>query len=161
LIVQGATNDLSSLFKSFFFPPWTLSDSQYNGYPIVAVTGTPLVVNAACLWVNFNGSNNQIQALNSSINITQPPSNLAVTPQTVSLGVTSEINNILTWDPTTSYGFLNYIIYRNGTTIGIVTSDIVQFVDSNRIIGETVIYGIAAYGDTGFQSDTATITYTN
>ena len=160
LIVQGALNDITSTSK-MFFNPWTFSVSGNNAYPVVAMNFTAPNLYAAGAWVNFNGANNLIQALTLQYPVIQPPSNLSVTSGVTNYGVLTEIYNVLSWQASPSAKLLTYMIFRNGIAINWVSSNTLQYVDQNRIAGETVTYGVAATDSAGCQSPTVFITYTN
>lgn len=160
LSVQGAVNDLSSLSK-VFFNSWTMSNSNENGYPVVASNSLDSNLFLAMAWMSFDSANNIIQATQSSFAFTEPPSGLGVVPQVNNFGVTSEISNILSWTASPSSNLLNYLIFRDGLFLGYVDSNTLQFIDPNRTVGETVTYSVASSDSQGCQSALVSINFTN
>lgn len=160
LIIEGAVNDIASSSK-MFAAPWTLSASGNNAYPVVSISFTAPYFYGAAAWESFNGTNDLIQAATLKYRVVQPPSNLQVIPMINDFGVISQINNVLSWDPSPTEGVINYLIFRNGTQIGWTGSNTLTYVDANRIVGETVNYAVAATDDQACESSKIYITFTN
>lgn len=159
-IIYGALDTLSRI-SSGFGNAWTLSAGGDSAYPIGAVSVSGNTLNTAGSWVNFNGTNNVIQAVTGSFTFPQPPSNLAVVAQVNNFGVLTETSNVLSWDASPSPYLLTYVIYRNGEQIGWVGSNTLQFSDENRLAGESGTYGIMATDSRGYQSSIVTVPYSN
>ncbi|MBS0605296.1 MAG: hypothetical protein JSS60_09735 [Verrucomicrobia bacterium] len=159
-IIQGSINDTSS-FGSGFFNLWTLSTGNSNAYPFGAVSLNGTNINIVGTWVNFNGANNNIQAVTGAFSKIYPPSNPSVMAQVNNFGVVSEISNVLSWQASASSNISSYLIFRNGVYLGWVDPSNLQYVDPNRTVGETVVYGVAAVDSQGCQSSTVTISFTN
>lgn len=160
LIVQGGINDISG-FSPGYFGQWTLSTGGANAYPCgqVCINGTTVYLSAA--WVNFDGTHDNIQAITSNFSVLAPPSNLSVTANVNDFGVVSEIYNVLSWQASPSSRTNIYFIFRNGLYLATVDSNTFQYIDHNRTVGETVVYGVAGYDDKGCQSTTALFPFTN
>lgn len=160
LSIQGAVNDLSAISR-IFFNPSTLSNSNSNAYPVVALSSLDPNLYLVSAWVSFNSTNNVIQAVITGFTFTQPPVNLSVTPEINNFGVLSEIYNVLNWEPSPSAEVVNYLIYRDGICLGCVNANTFTFSDQNRTVGETVTYGVISTDSQGCQSAPITLTFTN
>lgn len=157
LVIQGAVNDIGSVSRTFG-TPWTFSATGSNGFPSVTVNTSGSAVLAALAWENYNGTNHGIQAITAAIPFLGSPSNLAVSQRVNDFGVVSELYNVLSWDASADPNIICYMIFRDGMYIGYVDAGTHQYVDQNRIAGQTVVYGVAPYDSRGIQGATVKIT---
>jgi hypothetical protein len=91
--------------------PILLSGSVNNGFPKLAVVvSTASVPYATALWVNFNGTNNNIQAAVASGSLIVPPSDVTITQSVDDFGVFQQYNNTISWDPSPDPNVILYVI---------------------------------------------------
>lgn len=159
LVVQGALNDMTS-YSAIFNNPWSLSVSGNNAFPVVSMNYTSPNLYGASAWVNYDGTNEQIQALTLNHSVIQPPSNLSVSSGVTDYGVLTQNYNVVSWQASPSSNLLTYMIFRDGNYFAWVPSSTLQYTDYNRMTGETGVYGVAATDSYGCQSPMVTIPFT-
>jgi len=159
LKILATVNDITGINKQVA-GYWLMSTTGMNAYPSVAISVLNEVVSGVCSWINYDGMDNLVQAIIYTTTRVQPPINLAVTQRQNDFGILTEYYNILTWDASPSPGVNNYYIYRDGVQVGYVSlPSPFEFIDENRIPGVSVTYAIESYDSNGFQSDSASVTY--
>lgn len=156
--IVAILNDISGINKQIAVY-WLMSTTGMNAYPDVAIANTSSNVYGVCSWINYDGSNNRVQAIKSSYAAIQPPINLAVTQRQNNYGFLTEYENVLTWDPSPSQNVNNYFIYRNGLFLATVYQLPFEYIDQNCDPAVRNTYQIAAYDTYGCQSLPATVNY--
>jgi hypothetical protein len=139
--------------------PLTVSQGTQNGYPRVAAILSGTTLNAAVVWIHFDGTSNVIQASFGSRTTVLPPTSLAVTQNSNNTNVFTEYYNTITWTASTSPNLIQYNIFRNGIFFIAVDSSASQFIDHNAIQNGSVTYGVAAEDSVRSQSPIATISF--
>ncbi|MBS0650445.1 MAG: hypothetical protein JSR93_04720 [Verrucomicrobia bacterium] len=161
LVLLGSVNSLNSTINRFMVT-FFLSAGGNNAFPSLATNKSGAALYGAILWINSSdGSPNAIQALIDVFPIVSPPSNLSVIAQSNDFGVMTEINNLFSWTASVSPNVIGYSIYRNSVFMGLVDSNVLQFIDHNRKQGETNTYSVVAFDNLGCQSDFADFIFTN
>lgn len=150
-------------FNGFMNNVWSLSTNVTKGtnygFPHVAATVTGNVINAAAIWIQYNGANSIIQSVSGSRSLVVPPSSLSVTQNSNNFGIFTEYYNTVSWSASTDPNLAGYLIYRNGILIGEVDKTVVHFVDHNRVQSGAVTYGVAAINSEPSQSRIITVNY--
>ena len=160
LLIQSSESDFTGFIDNAWSVPINLSSGANHGYPRVASTLTGNTINAAVVWLSTNGTVNTILATTGSRSVVLPPTSLAVVQSNNNFGgVFTEYYNTLSWVASTSPNIVGYIVFRNGTPIGQVAPNVVQFVDDNRVQSGAVTYGVAAVDNQGSQSAIPTVNY--
>jgi hypothetical protein len=158
-ISTGEAN-VGSVNSGFWTFPVILSNSADNGFPkitAVAVGGANAYVAAA--WVNYNGTNTNIQSSTGSGMLVIPPSGLMVSQSVNDFGVFQEYYNSLTWTASTDPDLLNYAITRNGILLGFVAPGDLLYVDHNQVQDGNVTYGVTTVNTSGSISATETVSF--
>jgi hypothetical protein len=159
LIIQSAESNVTGFMQNVWSVPGNLSSGRGNAFPRVAAVLTGNTVNAAAVWINYNGTKTIVQALTGTKSIVLPPSNLSVMQSANSgFGVFTEYVNTVNWNASTDPNLAGYLIYRNGmfvAEVGVVT----QFIDDNQFQNGAVTYGVAAVNTQQSQSVTMTVNF--
>ena len=150
---------IAGYLQEYWSGPQTVSSGSDNGYPVVATSVSGTQVNGTALWLSYNGTNIELQAVAGTKPLIDPPSNLAVQQVQNSFGVYSDYSNILTWTPSSAQNIVSYVIYRNGVYVTRVEDMSNMLVDHNDVVGGPVTYGVATLDNTGGQSQTIYISY--
>lgn len=136
-----------------------ISTGAYNDFPTIAVNSNSTTLFTAGAWVNYNGSNQVINAATGSGAIYLPPSTVSVTQNSENFNVFTDYYNTVSWsedaDPTT----YEYLVFRNGNLIAEVSSDLLSYDDHNQVQGGSVVYGVAALNSSNEQSTIQTASY--
>ncbi len=144
-------------FNGNWSPIRDLSPNPPNGItpqdPQVAMdaNGVPSAV-----WTQ-NGSPYNIWYDSTTVPV-QPPTSLSGKQKNDNFGTLSELFNQLKWNASLSDDITGYAIYRNGTLIATVGSNVFRYEDHNRKKGQSTTYGVAAINASGSQSSQITIT---
>lgn len=154
-------SSVTSLYQSGFYvgSETGLSSDGDNYFPFGALaqdTGTNITY-AAVGWLNYDGMNTSVQILQGSLDPIDPPENLGLMVQTITNAIFTDTAYALTWDPSPSFEVNYYNVYRNGTLVFQDFNSELQFVDHNRLIGETVVYAVTAFSFDGRESLPITI----
>jgi hypothetical protein len=157
-IISQETN-VSAPGTTNYSSPLTFSQGSDNGYPRVASSINGLTINAAAVWIDFNGTNNVIVASTGSKTTISPPTSLAVTQSSNNFGVFTEYYNTLSWTASTSPNLQQYNIYRDGVYFFSVDPTVTQVLDHNAIQSGSVTYGIAAEDSSSSCSPIATVSF--
>lgn len=142
--IQTAETDILDPTTNFYSNPQTISTGSQNGFPRIAtgLTGTTFYTTA--VWVNFNGSNDMINAATGTKTVVLAPSNVTITQSSTNQGVFTEYFNTVSWTASLDLDLSQYNIYRNGIFITSVGSGTTQFIDRNVVQNGSVTYGVAA-----------------
>jgi len=159
LIVQSSESDVDSSQENTWSVPINISSGANNGYPSIAASMTGNVINAASVWINYDGTHNLVVAATGSKTVVLPPSSLSVVQSTHNFGVFTEYYNTLSWHASTDPNVVGYLIFRNGILIGQVGASTLQILDDNRVQSGTETYGVAAIDAQGTQSRVVTINF--
>lgn len=159
LLIQSVETDINGYLNNFWSVPITLSQGVDNACPKIVATLAGNVIYAAAVWINYNGSNNSVVASTGSKTLVLPPSNLSVVQNSNNFGVFTEYYNTISWQASTDPNVVGYLIFRNGIFIGQVTSDVLQFVDNNRVQNAPVTYSVTAVDGQETQSTTVSINF--
>ncbi len=139
------------------FQSWTdsnqMSTAPDNAYPQCAISVTGSAVNAAIVWIYYNGTNVVINASTGSDTALSPPTSVSATQSVTDFGVFKDYYNTITWGASSEPDILQYNIFRNGVFFGGVDSSTFEFVDDNQLEGDTVTYGVAALLSGFLQTD--------
>jgi hypothetical protein len=157
--IQTSTANTGPLFSA---PSWrdvTTISVGNNSNPIFSLSANSNNINAAAVWLTFDGTNNRVQAVVGSDVLVVPPNNLAVTQSSNNFGIFTEFFNTLTWALSTSPNIINYLIFRDGQYIVGVGANVTSYVDNNAVQNGSVTYGVVALNDELSQSSTATVTF--
>ncbi len=157
LTIQSLETNFSGFLENSWSIPLTPSQGTNNAFPRVATSFIGDTINAAAVWIQFDGTNTTLQAVSGTRTLLAPPSNLAVMQSTNDFGVFQDHTNTITWDASTDPNVVAYNIYRNGVPIGGVASDTLEFVDNNRGVGEAVTYGVSSITVEAEQSRIVTV----
>lgn len=122
----------------------TFSTGNDNGFPQCTMSSTGSALNAAAVWIHFDGSNNVIHAATGADTVIAPPSNVSATQSVINFEVFNDYFNTITWDASPNPNIIQYNIYRNGVFFASTDPGTLQFIDHNAVQGGTVKYGIAA-----------------
>jgi hypothetical protein len=157
--IVSSQSDFTGPGVNFWGTFQTVSSGTKNAYPRIASTSSSTTVNGAIAWINGDSGNNVIQASVGSKTILAPPTSLGVSQSSVSFGAFTDYKNTLTWTGSTDPNVTNYIIYRNGVEVEIVSASTFSYVDHNEVNGGSVVYGVAAIDSDLSQSVTATVSF--
>lgn len=158
-IIQVSESDTTGFMQNAWSVPNNLSSGLFNAFPRVAASTTGNMINAAVVWLNYNGVKTTVQALTGTRSVVLPPSNLSVTQGSSFFGAFTEFFNVLSWNASLDPNLAGYLIYRNGTFIAQVGAGVTQFVDDNRVQNGSVTYGVAAINTQNSQSQIITVNF--
>ena len=144
VVIQSQESNISIPNFPGWSPGTTISQGQNNGYPVVASSLNGQTINATALWVNNNGMNNGIVAINGSKTIILAPTNLTVIQTANNYGVFTNYCNTISWTPSGSPNIVKYNIYRNGVYFTSVDPNVYQANDYNAVQNGSVTYGVSA-----------------
>ena len=130
-----------------------------NGFPRVAASVNGDTVNAAAVWIEFDGMSNVIAASNGLRTSIAAPTSLTVTQSTNNFNVFTEFFNTLSWTASTSPNIDKYNIYRDGVFFTAVDFFTTQIIDHNAVQNGSVTYGVAAIDTSGSVSSIATVSF--
>lgn len=159
MLIQSSETDINAVEDNTWAVPITYSSGTNNCCSRIAAALNSNVLNAASVWINYNGSHNLVVATTGSRTLIGPPSSLSVTQQTNNFGVFTEYQNTLSWTASTDPSVAGYQIFRNGMLIQEVDASTVQIIDHNRVQSGAVTYGVAAVDSQGSQSRIISINY--
>lgn len=142
--ILNTESNIAGVLQNFWSIPVTISQGTSNGFPRVASTLTGTTVNAVSVWINNNGTNNQIQASTGSKTVLLPPSNPAVVQNVINWGVFQDYYNTFSWTASLDPNTTEYIVYRNGLFYQKVDASVTQIIDHNTVQNGPVVYGVAA-----------------
>lgn len=158
-IIQTSESDITGFMQNAWSVPNNLSSGMFNAFPHIAAALTGNTINAAAVWINYNGTKTTVQALTGTRSVVLPPSNLHVTQSSHFFGVFTEFFNTVTWNASLDPNLAGYLIYRNGTFIAQVGAGTTQFIDDNRVQNGAVTYGVAAINNQQSQSQTIMVSF--
>ncbi len=146
IFTQAAETSINGIAENFYSSPVNLSDGLDNAYPRVwaSYSSSSGNLNGASVWLNYNGTNTNVQASVGSNALTAPPTSLAVSQSSNNFGVFTEYYNTLTWTTSTDPTIVEYIVYRNGSIVQGIDPDVTEFIDHNAVQSQAVTYGVAA-----------------
>lgn len=157
--IQAISSNTSAFFTNLWSQFATLSQNGFtSSFPRIAGSMNGNTMYAAAIWLAA-GTNVNVQSATGTGTLLQPPSNLAITQNFNDFGSFNEYYNTLTWDLSPSPNIIEYYIFRNGVLITQLGANTTSYVDHNRILGQTDVYGVAAVDNQTFQSTPATISY--
>lgn len=140
--------------------PLVLSTGTSNGFPgITAVVTGGTDANGAAAWLNFDGSNNILQAVTGTGTLVIPPSSPGVTQNFNDFGIFKEYYNTITWSASTDPNLAGYIIYRGNDILTFIDSGTLQYVDNNQVQNGSVVYGVSAIDNSGTESAVMTVSF--
>lgn len=155
-VVIGGTLTPLRAVERLFSRMWIFSPTGTNGYPSLSVNGTIATPYIGGVWESYDGNYSTIQALTYILPVLQPPAQFSVVQEAVDYGIFVQYNNLITWSPSPSRVVNGYVLMRNGELIGNFINDMIayQYLDINRVQGETVTYSIYAVAPAGNISNT-------
>lgn len=156
--IQSQEGDTAAPESFGFVGLVSFSSGDDNGYPACAMELSGSTLNAVAIWINFNGSNNVINAVSGTDTLTAPPTGLSVVQNVNNFGVFSDYYNTITWTASTDPTVIQYFLFRNGVFFTeIPSTDPLQFVDHNQVNGGPVTYGISAFTSGSRMSEIVTV----
>lgn len=160
VIINYVESTLEGYSDEFWTNPVTISTGANNAFPRVTtgVTGGSNCT-ATAVWVNFDGTNTNINSSFGTGTLVSPPTSLSVTQSVNNFGVFQEYYNTISWTASTSPNLVGYVVYQNGVQIAFVNAPTVSFIDHNVQQSGATLYGVAATDDTGTQSAVVNINY--
>jgi hypothetical protein len=147
LIIQSSSSDITGYINNVWSVPLNISEGSYNGNPRVASATSGDVINAAALWITYNGMNTALAASTGPKAIPAPPSNLAVMQSSNNFGVFTEYANTVSWDASADPNVTGYLIYRDGIFLAKVGANVLEYIDNNQTSNGSVTYGVASVDD--------------
>lgn len=159
LQIQSADSDITGFVDNLWSIPINVFSTNNNGFPRIAATLTGNVINAAAVWMSNNGTNTAVLASTGNRSIVLPPSNLAVTQQTNNFGIFTEYTNTVSWTESEDPDVVGYLIYRDGEYLGQVNATRLYYIDHNRVLNGSVIYGIATINSQNSHSKIINISF--
>lgn len=159
LYLQSTEANFNGFMNNLWSLPINISVGTDYGFPHAAATVTGNAINAAAIWIHFDGVRNVVQAVTGSRSLVIPPSSLSVTQNSNNFGVFIEYYNTVNWSGSTDPNLAGYLIYRNGLLIGEAAASDTHFVDHNRVQSGAVTYGVAAINNQQVQSKIVTVNY--
>ncbi len=160
-VISNSSSEMQAASYTIGFADgvFQVSTGTTDGLPKIVGTLISNTHNLVSVWVDFDGTNNIIQASYGTTDAIQPPTDLAVNQSQPSFGFFTDNMNTVTWSASPSPNISAYLVFRNGTFLQeVFASGTLQFIDHNRLAGEIDTYGIAAIDNTGLQSPVAFIT---
>ena len=121
LLIQSVEADISASISNPWSVPINFSTGTDNGYPRIAASLTGNVINAATVWMTYNGTHTLIAATTGKRTVVLPPSSLAASQSLNNFGVFNDYYNTLSWNASTDPTVTGYLIFRNGVFIEQVT----------------------------------------
>lgn len=158
-IIKSSEMNFSGFMQNVWSVPINVSQGIDNAFPRVAATLTGNVINAAIVWINFNGSHNGVQAVTGSRSVVLPPSSPHVTQYVNNFGVFSEYYNTLTWTASSDPNVVGYAVFRDGKFLQQVDASVLQINDDNRVQNGAVTYGVAAIDNQQSQSNIINVSF--
>jgi hypothetical protein len=141
--------------------PSTISQGNINAYPRTSssYSASSSTLYAAAVWINYDGSNVNVQASTAQGPTVLPATDLAVVQSSNDFDVFTEYYNTLSWTPSVDPEGYAYVIYRNGGAIAVLYDiEQSQYIDHNVIQGGTVTYGIKTLNYEDLSSTLITVT---
>lgn len=159
LLIQSVESDIDGFLNNFWSIPITISEHTDNAFPRIAASLNGNVINAAAVWLNYNGVKNLITSSTGSKTLILPPSNLSIAQNVRNFGAFNEYYNIVNWRASTDPTVVGYLIFRNGLFIKQVGADVTQYVDDNRTQNGAVTYSVTAIDGQQEQSTTVSANF--
>lgn len=159
ILIQSSESDITGFMNNVWTVPTLVSLNADNDSPRVAATLTGNVINAAAVWITSSGGNNIVSATTGTRTIVLPPSGLSVVQNLNSFGVFNEYSNTLSWSASADPNLTGYLIYRNGIFLEEVGSNVLSFIDHNKVQNGPVTYGVAAINNQDTHSRIITVNY--
>lgn len=157
--IQSIESDINGFLNNSWTVPVTISSGVKNAYPKIAASLNGNVINAAAVWINYDGAHTVVAASNGSKTLILPPSNLAVTQSVNNFGIFNEYYNTLTWTASSDPSVVGYLVFRNGVFLQQVGADVLQYVDDNRTQNGSVKYSVTAVDSQQTQSTTVSVSF--
>ena len=159
LVVQAAVAPPFLTSQLMWGPYETISDGTSNGYLCVAMNCLSNHSFIAACWLSYDGSNTTIQAATGGYDEPLPPTGLSVGQSETNYGLLTEVYNTLSWEESPTVGVVGYLIYRNGTYIDNVPASQLEWIDFNRVVDQSVSYGVQTITSTREVSSIAQINW--
>ena len=159
LLIQAIESDMNGFLNNTWSVPITISQGTDNANPKIAASLNGNVINAAAIWVHYNGVNNTIAASTGSKTLVLPPTNLHVTQGINNFGVFNEYYNTLTWQASSDPNAVGYVIFRNGEFLEQVGANVLEYIDGNRTQNGSVKYCVTAIDSQQTQSVSACFSF--
>lgn len=158
-VIQTQEASVSAPGMTLWSPAFAISQGPDNGFPRIASSVNGVTVNAAAVWINFDGVSNVIAVSTGSKTTINPPTALTFTPGSTNFGVFTDNFNTLSWTASTSPNITKYNIYRDGVFFTSVDSFVSQVVDHLPINNASGTYGVSAVDDSGSVSPIALVNF--
>jgi len=162
LAVNAAEADMNGFLGNFFSGIQTISTvGSPSGFPKLSakLSGAGTGNYLAAAWLNFDGSNDVIQAAIGQEDVISPPQNPSVDQEATDLGVATEYYNTISWEASAFPDVAGYLVLRNGLLIGQTDAATFSFVDRSQKENGSVTYAVAAFDAAGSQSDAVTVSF--
>lgn len=147
LSIYATTSELAGIVPNYWETSALLSQGEENGYPRCAFASFNSTLQAAAVWIGFDGNSQNIQVLYGSGADLLPPASLSVVSKTKSYDIFTDHYNVLSWTASPSSNINSYLIYRNGIFCMQTDAKTLQIEDHNRDANESITYGVAAMGN--------------
>jgi hypothetical protein len=102
------------------------------------------VIHANAVWLQFDGTNTILNAATGSRTMVLPPTNLSIVQNSTDYGVFTDYYNTVSWTATTDPNAVEYVVFRNGIFLRVLSLSETSFVDDNQLQNGPVTYGVAA-----------------
>lgn len=158
--IDVAETDFGGFIANAFSPQQTISTGTDNGFPKGATALSGNTINAAVVWLYFDGSNTRVNAATGSKTVIMPPTNLSVSQTPTNYGVYTDYVNTVSWTASTDPNLQGYVIYRNGvlyTQVPVPNTSVVDHNQPQTGTGSPTVYGVAAFDFEYDQSATQTV----
>lgn len=158
MVIHFQETDMIEPVLQTWTVPKACSTGSNNGYPRCALSLTGDVINAAAVWMYFDGTNTVIQAVTGADVMVTAPSLVSASQSVIDFGVYKDYYNTISWEASPAPNLIQYNLYRNGVFFTAVDPGTTTFIDHNAVQGGTVTYGVAALSADFRQSAIATFT---
>ena len=159
IVIQSSESDTTGFNQNFWSVPLNVSVGASNGFPRVATTLIGNTLNAVAVWVNFDGTNNHINAVTGTRSIVLPPTALSVVQNSNNFGIFTEYYNTVNWTASADPSVVGYLIYRNGVLVQQVDASVTSVVDHNTTQNGSVVYSVAAFNNQQSQSKLVNVSF--
>ncbi len=159
LLIQSIESDFNGFLNNFWSVPITISQGTNNANPKIAATLKGNSIQAAAVWVLFDGTHKLVVASTGSKTLVRPPSHLKVIQSESSFGVFDEYYNTLTWHASPDPLAVGYLVFRNGIFLEQLGANVLQYIDYNRVANEPITYSVTAIDSQQSQSQTVSVSF--
>jgi hypothetical protein len=142
--IQSTDSYYGGFLPNIWSAPTYVSTGTDNGFPRVSTSYTTGVIHANAVWLQFDGTNTILNAATGSRTMVLPPTNLSIVQNSTDYGVFTDYYNTVSWTATTDPNAVEYVVFRNGIFLRVLSLSETSFVDDNQLQNGPVTYGVAA-----------------